>query len=101
MISSQTKDEVTSKAIKNLQKIGLDIKTILETPKEEIEQSIYPASFYKRKAEYILETTKTLHEKYNDDIPDNANDLKKLKGVGPKMAYIAMNVCWKKNVGIG
>ncbi len=101
MLSSQTKDEITSQSVKNLQKIGLNPKTISETDTQELEECIYPASFYKRKAIYIKETSKVLHEKYDDDIPNTIKELTKLKGVGPKMAYLAMSSCWNNVVGIG
>lgn len=38
--------------------------------------------FFKR---YIKKTTEILHEKYDDDIPDNIEELVKLPGVGKKM----------------
>lgn len=47
MISSQTKDEITAKAVNELQKLPLDIDTILSTDEEKIAKAIYPASFYK------------------------------------------------------
>jgi endonuclease-3 len=42
-----------------------------------------------------------LHRKYHDDIPDTVDGLLSLPGVGPKMAYLAMQVAWDQNVGIG
>jgi endonuclease III len=47
MLSSQTKDEVTARATNNLQKLPLDVDTILATDEEKISQLIYPVSFYK------------------------------------------------------
>lgn len=101
MLSSQTKDEITAKAVMELQKLPLDVETILKTDEETIAKAIYPAGFYRRKAKYIKDTTKILKEKYNSDIPDNVDDLCKLPGVGPKMAYLAMSCAWKRTVGIG
>lgn len=101
MLSSQTKDEVTAKAMEGLYKLPLNIDTILATEEEVIEKAIYPASFYKRKAQYIKRTCQLLKDKYNYDIPDNVDELCKLPGVGPKMAYICMSAAWKNTVGIG
>ena len=42
-----------------------------------------------------------LRDLYNNDIPNSIEELCKLPGVGPKMAYIAMSVAWNNNVGIG
>jgi len=98
MLSSQTKDEVTAKAMNGLYKLPLNIDTILATEEEVIEKAIYPASFYKRKAQYIKRTSQILKDKYNYDIPDNVDDLCKLPGVGPKMAYICMSAAWKVKI---
>ena len=47
MLSAQTKDEVTAKAVGELQKLPLEIDKILETDEETISKLIYPVSFYK------------------------------------------------------
>ena len=101
MLSAQTKDEVTAKAMSQLYKLPLNIDTILSTQAEIIEKAIYPASFYKRKAQFIKRTSQILKDKYNYDIPNNVDELCKLPGVGPKMAYICMSAAWNNTVGIG
>ena len=53
------------------------------------------------KIRYIKETTKILLDKYNGDIPETVEELMTLKGVGPKMAVLTVNVAWKKTIGIG
>lgn len=87
MLSAQTKDETTAKAMDELQKIPLTIENFLGTNDELLEKMIYPVSFYKRKVQYIKRTSQILKDKYDSDIPDNVQDLMKLPGVGPKMAY--------------
>ena len=77
------------------------MQNILNTSVEKIAELIYPAGFYKRKAEYILRTTKILVEQYKSDIPANIKELTKLPGVGPKMAYLCMTHAWNNVVGIG
>jgi endonuclease III len=47
MLSSQTKDEVTAKAMIQLQQLPLEIDKILEAKEEDLAQLIYPVSFYK------------------------------------------------------
>ncbi|CAG8513237.1 1066_t:CDS:2 [Funneliformis mosseae] len=44
---------------------------------------------------------KVCKEEYDNDIPDTVEGLMKLPGVGPKMAYLCMQVAWKQNQGIG
>ncbi|XP_023319765.1 endonuclease III-like protein 1 isoform X2 [Eurytemora carolleeae] len=101
MLSSQTKDEINFAAMTKLRAHGLTVQNILDTSDEKLGELIYPVGFWKRKVAYIKETSKVLLEKYNSDIPDTVEDLCSLKGVGPKMAYICMNVAWGKPTGIG
>ena len=54
-----------------------------------------------RKATYLKDCAKILVDKYDSDIPNNVEDLCKLPGVGPKMAYLAMSSGWNQVVGIG
>jgi endonuclease-3 len=49
MLSAQTKDEVTAKAMRELQKLPLNIDNFLACPDDKLEKMIYPVSFYKRK----------------------------------------------------
>lgn len=46
MLSSQTKDEVVGKAMIKLKENGLTIRSILNTPQEEIAQMIFPVGFW-------------------------------------------------------
>lgn len=101
MLSSQTKDQVTFAAMEKLKAYGLTVENVLKTPTNKIGELIYPVGFWKKKANYILETTKLCAEKYNGDIPPTVEELVKLPGVGPKMAHITMNVAWGKVTGIG
>lgn len=50
---------------------------------------------------YIKETSKILKEKYDGDIPNTAELLCTLPGVGPKMAYLCMKCAWGVVSGIG
>ena len=87
MLSAQTKDEVTGKAMIELQKIPLSIENVLLQNDEALEKMIYPVGFYKRKVQFIKKTSQILKDQYESDIPNNVDDLMKLPGVGPKMAY--------------
>jgi endonuclease-3 len=42
-----------------------------------------------------------LKNDYDCDIPNSVEGLCKLPGVGPKMAYLCMNIAWKETTGIG
>jgi endonuclease-3 len=103
MLSSQTKDEITAKAMESLRGTikPLNVENLIKLKEEELGKLIYPVGFWKTKAKHILKSSLILKEKYDFDIPDTVDGLCSLPGVGPKMAYIAMSVAWKKTVGIG
>ncbi|XP_073504495.1 endonuclease III-like protein 1 [Phyllobates terribilis] len=101
MLSSQTKDQVTSAAMSRLREHGLTVGRILETDEETLGKLIYPVGFWKNKVKYIKKTTQMLQEQYGGDIPNNVAELVKLPGLGPKMAHLIMDIAWNKVSGIG
>lgn len=100
LLSGQTKDEVTAAAMDRLKAYPLTIKTMTEISLEDLQALIKPVRFYARKAQYIKDTTKVLVAKYDGDIPRKVEDIKKLKGIGDKMAYGIANHAWEDNFGI-
>ena len=85
LLSSQTPDTVTSHACKQLQSNlsnGLTIQSILNTDVNTIDSLISKVGFHRRKAQYLIQTCHILHEQYNDDIPNNVDELMKLPGIG-------------------
>ncbi|GFS08849.1 endonuclease III homolog [Elysia marginata] len=101
MLSSQTKDQVTSAAMARLRQHGCSVSNILATSDEKLGKLIYPVGFWKKKIDYIKRASAILKEKYNEDIPDTIKDLCSLPGVGPKMAHLAMKCAWNTITGIG
>lgn len=61
----------------------------------------FNGSEFQRKAGYIKKVVEILHEKYDDDIPETVKELCALPGVGPKMAYLAVQCAWGRMEGIG
>lgn len=47
MLSSQTKDEITGKAMQQLKESGLTVSKMSSSSEEEIAQLIYPVGFWK------------------------------------------------------
>jgi len=90
ILSLRTKDEVTDKASIRLLESHNTPEKILKLPNPKIEKLIYPVGFYKTKAKRIKEISKTLVEQYNSKVPEDFNELLKLKGVGRKTANIVM-----------
>ena len=100
MLSSQTKDQMVGKIMRQLQNHGLSVKNIAKTSDAKLHKLIYGVGFHNRKVLYIKNTVKVLLEKHNGRVPGNLKDLIALPGVGPKMAIIILNVAFDKQVGI-
>jgi len=100
MLSSQTKDEINHAAMKRLCAHGCTPENILNTDEDVLDAMINPVGFHRRKAQYLRATAKILLEEYDGDIPPSVETLCALPGVGPKMAYLVMNVGWEKPTGI-
>ncbi|XP_068764303.1 endonuclease III-like protein 1 isoform X2 [Struthio camelus] len=100
MLSSQTKDEVTSAAMLRLRQRGLTVDSILQMDDVTLGQIIYPVGFWRNKVKYIKQTTAILKQKYGGDIPSTVEELVMLPGVGPKMAHLAMHIAWNSVSGI-
>ena len=104
MLSSQTKDEITSDAVKNLQKGlegGLTPSSLSKANAETVDELIKKVGFHKDKSKWIIEAAKTCSKDYDNDIPHSLKELIALKGVGMKMATLCMAHAWHEQVGIG
>ena len=98
MLSSQTKDAVTSQAVTNLHQTlpgGLTAESLATAPMETIHECINKVGFWRRKTEYIQDAAGKLLERKGEDrgdVPNTLEGLCELKGVGPKMAFLALQV---------
>ncbi|KAF7639513.1 Endonuclease III-like protein [Meloidogyne graminicola] len=102
MLSSQTKDQITSAAMERLRSVNCTISSILNLSNEQLEELLKPVGFYRRKAEYLKRVCAILRDKYNDDIPNTFEGLCELPGVGPKMANLAIKIAFGRiDEGIG
>ncbi|KAI8886556.1 DNA glycosylase [Backusella circina FSU 941] len=104
MLSSQTKDTVTSVVVQKLKTElpgGLTLESIINVDQVALDKQIYAVGFHTKKAAYIKRTAEILRDQYNGDIPDTIEGLVSLPGVGPKMGYLTLQNAWNKNLGIG
>ncbi len=97
ILSLRTKDEVTDKASTRLLKRYNTPEKILKLSEDEIRKMIYPVGFYKVKTKRIKEISKALIDNYAGAVPEDFDELLKLKGVGRKTANIVMVYGHKKH----
>jgi endonuclease III len=43
---------------------------------------------------YLKQTAQKLHDDFDSDVPKTVDDLYSLPGVGPKMAFLALQIAW-------
>ncbi|KAM9490284.1 endonuclease III-like protein 1 isoform 3-T3 [Salvelinus alpinus] len=101
MLSSQTRDQVTSAALQRLRAHGCTVDNIVNTDDDTLGQLIYPVGFWRTKVKYLKQTSVMLQREFRGDIPNTVEGLVRLPGVGPKMAHLAMDIAWHQVSGIG
>ncbi len=92
IISLRTKDDVTRSASERLYKLADTPEKMLALSAETIEKTIYPAGFYKNKAQTILDLSRTIIDRYDSVVPDDIDTLLTLKGVGRKTANLVVTL---------
>ncbi len=90
LISLRTKDEVTREASQRLLSLADTPEKMVQLPIPVIEKAIYPAGFYRTKAQRIHDICETLIQKYDGRVPDTLEKLTELKGVGRKTANLVI-----------
>ena len=96
LLSLRTKDAVTSAASERLFALAKTPEEMLRLKTSDIEDVIYPVGFYRRKSVQIMHISKSLIEMYDSKVPDEIDELLKLKGVGRKTANIVVTLGFGK-----
>ena len=92
LISLRTRDEVTFPAAERLLTLAPDPHTLARTPRDRIEAAIYPAGFYRRKAEQLRQIADRLCRDHAAEVPTTLEALLELPGVGRKTANLVLAV---------
>ncbi len=96
ILSLRTQDATTAKASHRLFAIADSPSTMIKLSVRKLEKIIYPVGFYKTKARNILDICRTLIDQYRGQVPDEIDELLKLKGVGRKTANLVVTLGYKK-----
>ncbi len=96
LLSLRTKDQVTAEASLKLFKLADTPEKMRKLRIPQLEKTIYPVGFYKTKAKRIKEICGTLLEDYGGNVPDEIDELLKLKGVGRKTANLVVTLGYGK-----
>lgn len=96
LISLRTKDDVTAMASARIFARAETPEAMMDLSVEEIAHLIYPAGFYRTKAEQIALLSRRIVEEYHGIVPDDIDELLRFNGVGRKTANLVMTLGFGK-----
>ncbi|MBI5166517.1 MAG: endonuclease III [candidate division NC10 bacterium] len=96
LLSLRTQDVTTGAAAERLFRLAGSPEEMVKLKASQIEKAIYPVGFYRTKAKAILGICRDLIEKYQGRVPDEIDELLKLKGVGRKTANLVVTLGYGK-----
>jgi len=89
-LAAQCTDARVNVVVKGLYEKFPTIEALADADVDEIEKLVKPCGLGHSKARDISACMKMLHEKYNDNVPENFDELLALPGVGRKSANLIM-----------
>ncbi len=96
ILSARTRDETTTKVVKNLLSHYKSAKALSNAKIKEIEKIIKPIGFYHVKARRIIDVASILNSKYHGKVPNDFEKLIDLPGVGRKTANCVLVYAFDK-----
>ena len=90
MLSAQTKDKYVNVVTQKLFKLYPNPESLSNADINDLINLIKNLGLANHKAKSLIETSKIIHEKYNDIVPGDAKELEKLPGVGRKTANVVL-----------
>ena len=100
LLSARTQDATTHAASTRLFRAARTPRAMAKLTVEQIEQLIYPVSFYRNKAQFVKRTCEALVTRYGGRVPASLDELVRLPGVGRKTANLVMILAFgsRKNI---
>src|ERR1700752_1698047 len=96
ILSLRTQDSTTAKASHRLFALADSPEAMMTLTTKKIEKTIFPVGFYRTKAKVIREICRILIRDYSSKVPDEIDELLKLKGVGRKTANLVVTLGYHK-----
>ncbi len=90
LLSARTQDATTLAASRRLFRRARTPRTMAALTVKQIEQLIYPVSFYRHKARHVKATARILQEECGGRVPATMEELLTLPGVGRKTANLVL-----------
>ncbi len=96
ILSLRTQDATTAQASRRLFALADTPEKMLKLTTAKIEKAIFPVGFYRTKAKNLLEISRVLIDNYSGKVPNEIDELLKLKGVGRKTANLVVTLGYRK-----
>ncbi|MDR0645742.1 MAG: endonuclease III [Elusimicrobiota bacterium] len=100
ILSAQCTDKRVNMVTPVLFKKYPNAKAISAADIKDIEAVIKPTGFYRAKAKSIRESAKTILKDFGGKVPDNMDDILKLRGVARKTANVVLQDFYGVSVGV-
>jgi len=100
LLSARTQDATTLAASTRLFKVARTPRTMAVLSVKQIEQLIYPVSFYRNKASHVKAACERLASHYKGRVPTTMAELLTLPGVGRKTANLVLILAFKSQENI-
>jgi endonuclease-3 len=96
ILSLRTQDATTAQASHRLFALADTPQAMLKLTTQKIAKLIYPVGFYRTKATVIRDVCRVVMRDYSGRVPDDIDELLKLKGVGRKTANLVVTLGYRK-----
>jgi endonuclease III len=100
LLSARTQDATTHAASTRLFRRARTPRSMARLSVEEIEQLIYPVSFYRNKARFVKATAEALVTRFGGRVPGTLEELTALPGVGRKTANLVLILAFRSQQNI-
>ncbi len=100
ILSAQCTDVRVNKVTPALFETYPTPELMANAPLEELEELVRTTGFYRNKAKSLKETSQTLVENFNGEVPSNMDDLLTLRGAARKTANVVLGNAFGINHGV-
>ena len=100
ILSAQCTDVRVNKVTPALFETYPSPELMAEAPLEELEELVRTTGFYRNKALSLKETSKTLVEEFDGEVPQTMDELLTLRGAARKTANVVLGNAFKINEGV-
>ncbi|REL25088.1 endonuclease III [Rhodohalobacter sp. SW132] len=100
ILSAQCTDVRVNKVTPALFEAYPTPETMAEAPLEDLEELVRTTGFYRNKAKSLKESSQTIVEDFDGEVPQTMKELLTLRGAARKTANVVLGNAFNKNLGV-